>query len=190
MKLVVTTLLFLTGILTATCADASCWTPVPKISRISFDISQAGASLEGTFSDYSGQICLDSGSKTEDRIKVQISMASVDTRLPELDEALRGTDFFDVTRWPEATFESDAMHALGKGHYEVQGKLTLRDVTRNITVPFLFQPGTDGNAKLTGQLNIQRLDYHIGQGQWADTRWVGNQVNIAFSVILKPLQSH
>lgn len=188
MKYVVMILLALTCPLAA--SAATCWTPTPGVSKISFDIDQAGAPLEGTFSDYNGQICLGSGDNAADHIQVQIRMASVDTQLPELDEALRGSDFFDAVRWPLATFVSDSIHALSQGRYQVQGKLTLRDVTRNITVPFTFQSTADGNARLAGRLSIQRLDYHIGLGQWADTRWVGNQVDITFSVILKPVQSH
>lgn len=176
----------LVGMLVAGGVRAACWIPVPATSKISFDISQAGAPLQGTFSDYSGRICIDPGQPTADSIRVQIRMTSVDTQLPELDEALRGADFFDVAHWPQANFESDSFQALGHDHYEVKGKLTLRDVTRSITVPFTLQADADGGARLTGQLSIQRLDYHIGLGQWTDTKWVGNQVAISFSVALKP----
>jgi polyisoprenoid-binding protein YceI len=190
MKKMPAILLALFGILVSGNVAATCWAPVPQASKISFDISQAGAPLQGTFSDYSGQICIGAVNSSTEGIQVQIRMASVDTQLPELDEALRGADFFDVARWPQATFKSDSISALGQGRYQVQGRLTLRDVTRSITVPFTLQPAADGSARLVGELDIQRLDYHIGQGQWADTRWVGNQVSISFSVMLKPVQSH
>ncbi|MGH7487377.1 MAG: YceI family protein [bacterium] len=186
MKHGVMILVTLAGMLIAGGVRATCWMPVLATSKISFDISQAGAPLQGTFSDYSGRICIDPDQPASDRIQVQIRMASVDTQLPELDEALRGADFFDVAHWPQANFESDSVQALGNDHYEVKGKLTLRDVTRSITVPFTLQTGADGAAQLAGQLSIQRLDYHIGLGQWADTQWVGNQVSISFSVALKP----
>jgi polyisoprenoid-binding protein YceI len=190
MKKMPVILLALFGMLVSGNVAATCWAPVPQASKISFDISQAGAPLQGTFSDYSGQICIGAVNSSTEGIQVQIRMASVDTQLPELDEALRGADFFDVARWPQATFKSDSISALGQGRYQVQGRLTLRDVTRSITVPFTLQPAADGSARLVGELDIQRLDYHIGQGQWADTRWVGNQVRISFSVMLKPVQSH
>ncbi|HEX5339643.1 MAG TPA: YceI family protein [Gammaproteobacteria bacterium] len=183
-------LLYLIGILFTVGADAGCWVPVPAASRISFNISQAGAPLQGTFGDYDGLICIGTDDATADHIKVQIRTSSVNTQLPELDEALRGADFFDVAHWPQATFESESVRALGQGHYEVQGKLTLRDVTRSLKVPFTFNPGSKDGARLEGHLSIQRLDYHIGLGQWADTRWIGNQVDIEFSVMLKPVKQH
>jgi polyisoprenoid-binding protein YceI len=178
--------LILAGLLANRAIHAACWIPVPAAGKISFQVSQAGAPLQGTFSKYDGQICLDPDNVAASRIQVHVATASVDTQLPELDEALRGDDFFAVSRWPQATFVSDSVRSLGQNRYEVKGKLTLRDVTRSIDVPFTFDQVAGGNARLTGKLSIQRLDYHIGLGQWADTRWVGNSVDVSFSVTLKP----
>lgn len=186
MKKALAVLLGLGGLLAGSAAGAACWAPVPDAGKISFQVSQAGAPLQGTFSKYDGQICLDPGNIAASRIQVRVTTASVDTQLRELDEALRGADFFDVSRWPQATFVSDSVRALGQNRYEVKGKLTLRDVTRSIDVPFTFDQAAGGTARLTGKLSIQRLDYHIGLGQWADTRWVGNNVEVSFSVTLKP----
>lgn len=170
----------------ATSAQAACWSVVPQASTVSFTINQAGAPLTGTFHRYNGLVCI-GGSPGDDRIRVRIETASVDTQLPELDEALRGPDFFDTARWPAARFESEALRSLGQGRYQVTGKLTLRDVTRELTVPFTLRPAADGGAELEGRLRLKRLDYGIGRGQWADTRWVGDRVEVSFSVALKPL---
>jgi len=174
-------------LLHAPLAVASCWVPVPALSHIVFHTTQAGAPFQGTFHDYSGLVCIDRGA--DSHIRVSLRTASVDTQLPELDEALRGPDFFDVSRWPQALFESQAITALGNGHYQATGKLTLRNMTHQVSVPFTFKPTADGRAQLGGQLVIQRLDYDIGLGQWADTRWVGNKVEVRFSVVVKPVAS-
>lgn len=187
MKYAAVILLGLSSLLGAMRVDAACWAPLLKASQITFSINQAGAPLQGTFGDYDGLICIDPANGKDDHIRVRIRTASVNTQLPELDEALRGADFFDTARWSQALFESSSVRALGQNRYQVQGKLSLRDVTRDISVPFTFQTNVDGSARLAGQLTLQRLDYHIGLGQWADTRWVGNQVNITFSVVLKPV---
>ena len=177
-------LLVLSAALHSPLAAASCWVPVPALSHIVFNTTQAGAPFQGTFKDYSGLVCIDAGA--DSHIRVSLQTASVDTQLPELDAALRGPDFFDVSRWPQALFESQTVQVLGAGHYQVTGKLTLRNVTREISAAFTFMPATDGNAQLEGRFKLARLDYHIGLGQWADTRWVGNQVEVTFSVALKP----
>ena len=186
MKRLLPYLLLLSSTLLAAPTYAACWTAVPQTSAIVFTVSQAGAPMQGTFHDYDALVCMgnDAG---DDHIRVSVRTASVDTQLPELDEALRGTDFFDVSRWPQAVFESESVKPLGQGRYQVIGKLTLRDVTRELSVPFSLTPASNGGAKLEGRLIIQRLDYNIGLGQWADTRWVGNPVDLSFLVVLKPV---
>lgn len=167
-------------------AVAGCWVPVPQASTIVFATTQAGAPFQGTFTQYEGLVCLDAADNGKNSIRVSVRTASVDTQLPELDDALRGPDFFDSTRWPNLLFQSESVRLLGPGHYQVQGKLTLRDVTREVKVPFTFMRAANGDARIAGQLSLERLDYHVGLGQWTDTRWVGNQVDVNFSVMLKP----
>lgn len=167
-------------------AAAACWVPVPAANSIVFNTTQAGAPFQGQFTQFSGLICLAQSAGKHGLVQVQVQTVSVNTGLPELDEALRGWDFFAVSRWPQASFVSDSVKELAAHHYQVTGKLSLRDVTREITVPFSVTPGADGGAQLEGMLDFERLDYHIGLGQWSDTRWVGNQVEVKFFVRLKP----
>src|SRR5579872_3881817 len=119
--------------MTAAAAHADCWTSVPEGSSVSFSASQAGAALQGTFHKYDAQLCLD---RNGGSLHVSVQTGSVDTQLPELDEALRGTDFFDTARWPAAVFQSDAIKPLGSGKYQLSGKLTIRDQTRSVALPF------------------------------------------------------
>ena len=186
MRNVITGLVLLASLLAISTVQAACWSPAPAVSKISFKIDQAGAPMKGAFTDYSGIICIDAKNPSADRIQVKISMTSVDTQLPELTKALRGPDFFDVAQWPNATFISDTVHKTGPDQYEVDGKLTLSNVTRQIKVPFTLHRKVSDSPELTGQLTIKRLDYNIGLGQWKNTQWVGNQVNISFNVSLKP----
>ena len=178
--------LFLPFVLLTGAAEAtpSCWTPVPGQSAITFSVDQAGAPLQGTFKAYTASLCLDG---TSGSMQVDVDTASADTQVPELDDALKDSDFFDVAHWPKATFVSESVRQTGARQYAVTGKLTIRDVTREVTVPFGWQPATDGkSAKLSGHFSIQRLDYKVGQGQWADPKWVGNKVDLGFSVVFRP----
>lgn len=168
-------------------AAAACWMPVPAADSIVFNTTQAGAPFQGSFTKFAGAICLDQPRAQDNYIRVKVQTASVDTGLPELDDALRGPDFFDVSRWPQASFVSESVSAQGAGRYQVTGKLTLRDVTREISVAFTLAASTGGGARLQAALDFERLDYHIGLGQWRDTRWVGNEVNMKFSIGLKPV---
>lgn len=166
---------------------ADCWKPMPAAGSLTFSATQAGAAMPGEFKSYTGSLCLDAADATQDKLLVQVDTASASTQLPELDEALRGADFFDTAHWPQAKFESDSIKLTAPGHYSVTGRLTVRDVTRSVTVPFTWVPAADGkHAKLQAVLTIQRLDYRVGQGQWADTQWVGNPVALSFSIDFVP----
>jgi polyisoprenoid-binding protein YceI len=167
-------------------AAAACWVPVPAANSIVFNTTQAGAPFQGQFAQFGGKVCLDQPRAQDNYIQVQVQTASVDTGLPELDEALRGPDFFDVARWPQASFASQSIQLQTPGHYQVTGILTLRDVSRKITVPFSLASMPNGGARLEGKLDFERLDFHIGLGQWQDTRWVGDKVGVKFLVILAP----
>jgi len=178
-------LLFLSLAALAQTAAASCWAPVAAQSKVIFSASQAGEAMPGEFKSYDGSICL--GEAGKDLVKVSVQTSSADSGLPELDDALRGPDFFDSSRWPQARFVSDAVKALGKGQYQVTGSLTIRDVTKPVSLVVTFVPAADGkSAKLSGAFSLKRLDYGVGRGQWADTQWVGDQVDLKFDVTLKP----
>lgn len=168
-------------------AAPGCWTPVPEQSAITFSVDQAGAPLVGSFKAYTASVCLDPKDAAKGSMQVDVQTASANTQLPELDDALKDADFFDVAHWPKATFTSESMKETGPGQYAVTGKLTIRDVTREVTVPFGWQPAADGkSAKLNGKFSIQRLDYKVGTGQWADPKWVGDKVDLGFAVTFKP----
>lgn len=168
-------------------ASAACWASTPAPKSVVFAGSQSGAPFPGEFKSYRALLCLDDKDPAKNRLNVEVDTSSVSTDLPEMDEGLQGEDFFDSAHFRQARFESDSLMATGPGHYSVTGKLTIRDVTRSITVPFSWTLATDGkHAKLEGVFRLERLDYHVGQGQWADTTWVGNDVDLKFSVNFVP----
>jgi|GEM_PF-3195054 len=173
-------------------AFSACWKPVPTPSALAFQVKQPGnESITGEFTRYDGVVCLDPDNPGSARINLDVETASVDTRLPELDRALKGPTFFDSSRWPQATFRSESVHRLkSSDRYEVRGKFTLHGVARNITVPFTFIAAPNGkSASLQGMTTIRRLDYGIGQGQFADVQWAANDVKLEFTVKLAPQQA-
>ena len=92
-----------------------------------------------------------------------------------------------ATHWTADTAHSGlTFSAVQAGaRFEAQGKLTIRDVTRPVRLPFTFVVAADGRtARLSGGTTIQRLDFGVGQGEWNDTTWVGNAVDIHFDLAL------
>jgi polyisoprenoid-binding protein YceI len=161
------------------------WTADTAHSELTFTAVQAGARFEGRFATFDPQIDFDSAHLDASGFVVTVTTASAETRDKERDETLHGKDFFDVSRWPQARFATTGFSAAGNGRFEAQGKLTIRDVTHPVRLPFTFVVAPDGRtARLNGGTTIRRLDFGVGQGEWTDTTWVGNAVEIHFDLAL------
>ena len=74
----------------------------------------------------------------------------------------------------------------GGDRYEAHGQLTIRDVTRDVVLPFELTIEETGGGKVAnavGELTISRLDYGVGQGEWASTKTVGEEVVIRIEIV-------
>lgn len=173
-------------LLGAGCAGAApAWTTDASRSRLEFTATQAGGDFDGAFRRFDARIAFDPADLAGSRFEVVIETGSADTGDAERDALLDGGDFFAVTRWPAAKFTAARFVALADGRFQAEGSLTLRDVTRSIRLPFTFKRSDDGQrAELAGGTAIRRLDYGVGQGEWRDTQWVGDEVRIRFALQL------
>ena len=72
----------------------------------------------------------------------------------------------------------------GGGKFVGLGKLTLRDVTREVPIEFTHQLDANG-AWLKGQAKLKRLDFSVGQGEWKDALWGSNDVRVEFALRLQ-----
>jgi polyisoprenoid-binding protein YceI len=108
------------------------WIIDPTHSSVEFSIKHMMiATVRGRFKDFEGSI---HAAEDIDDSKVVgiVRTASLDTNEPTRDEHLRGPDFFDCERYPEARFESKRIVPLGGANFRVMGDLTLKDVTREV----------------------------------------------------------
>ena len=165
---------------------AAAWTTDPAQSRLEFTATLAGGDFDGAFRRFQANIDFDPADLEGSRFRVEIEAASADTGDADRDLALKGADFFAVERWPRARFLADRFVALGNGRFEALGRLTIRDTSREVRLPFRFQAAADGKpAILAGGTTIRRLDYGVGQGEWQDTQWLGDEVRIRFTLQLQ-----
>jgi polyisoprenoid-binding protein YceI len=165
---------------------ATAWVADPARSRLEFVATQAGGEFEGRFRRFSANIAFDPGDLAGSRFRVTIDTASADTQDETRDQALIGDEFFASGRWPTATFDASRFTTLPGGRYQARGRLTIRGISRDVNVLFTFTPATDGRgAVLAGGTTIRRLDFDVGQGEWQDTKWVGNDVRIEFELALQ-----
>ncbi len=150
-------------------------------SSLTYTFTQAGAKNHGRFGAYTVSFDPAAG-----RLEVVIQTRSLDTGDGERNALLRGRDFFDVARYPQARFDATRILKAPSG-YEARGSLTIRGVTRPATVHFSWRPATIGGRRvreLDGSTTVRRLDYGIGQGQWHSTAWVGNRVTVRYALVL------
>lgn len=174
------------ALLTAACvaqaaAPGATYSLLPAQSSLVYDFMQAGAQNQGRFKSFSTRFDPGAG-----RLEVLIDMRSFDTGDQQRNGILGGKDFFDVAQYPQARFTATRIERTASG-YDAVGSLTLRGVTRTITVPFTWRTAdVQGRAVgyLTGRTTLHRLDFGVGQGQWQSTEWVGNDVTVSYSLTL------
>jgi polyisoprenoid-binding protein YceI len=155
-------------------------------SSLTYTFVQAGAAGQGRFRSYTVSFDPAAG-----RLEVVIDMRSFDTGDSQRNDVLGGADFFDVAQYPQARFVATRMERTATG-YVATGSLTLRGVTRSITIPFTWRTASvQGRTlgHLEGQTTVRRLDFGVGQGQWRSTAWVGNDVTVRYSLVLAPADS-
>lgn len=167
-------------------AEASVDWSVESGSVLRFIANQAGADFEGGFDRFDAEIRFAPDDLTGSSFRVEVVIASINTQNDDRDEVLRSPDMFDASRWPKSYFETSAFEHLEGSRYQALGRLTIRDVTRDVVLPFDFEINPGGNeAVLQGRLPIKRLDYGVGQGDLEDTTWVADQVTVIYSLKLQ-----
>jgi polyisoprenoid-binding protein YceI len=160
------------------------WSMQPARSTLTFVGTQAGAKFEGKFDQFAADIRFDPRDLATSRFDVTIDLNSVNTQDSERDDTLKGPDLFATAQWPQGKYVADKFTARGGAKFTASGKLTLRNVTRDVPIEFTFEPA-EGGTWLKGSTTIKRMDFGIGQGEWQDTEQVANAVEVRFALLLK-----
>jgi len=155
-------------------------------SQIAFVSKQMGVPVEGTFKKFDAQVAFDPRKPEGGTVALQIDTASASLGVPMSDAELPKPAWFDAGHFPQASFQSSVIKALGDGKFEMAGKLTIKNIARQVTVPVTIAPA-GGYAVATGSFTIQRLDYKVGDGEWTDTSVIGNDVQVRFKFTLAGL---
>jgi polyisoprenoid-binding protein YceI len=155
----------------------------PAQSEIGFTFKQMGVPVEGRFTRFSGQFAFDPKKPEAGKVTLSIDTGSARFGSPDTDAEAVKPDWFNVARFPQATLESGAIKAAGPGRYELTGKLSIKGLVRDVQVPVTL--AKSGALTLaTGAFTVKRLDYKIGDGDWADPSMVANDVQVKFKLAL------
>jgi cytochrome b561 len=159
------------------------YTAIAAQSSLVYTFTQAGAENQGRFKSFA--VSFDPAAA---RLDLTVDMHSFDTGDQQRNDTLGGNDFFDVAQYPQAHFSANHIDKTATG-YAATGSLTVRGVTRGVTIPFTWRTANvQGHSVgyLSGQATLRRLDFGVGQGQWESTEWVGNDVTVRYSLVLAP----
>lgn len=156
---------------------------VPAQSEIVFVSKQMGVSVEGRFKKFDAQLNFDPAKLDTSKVNFTVDMASATLGVPETDAELPKPTWFNLGKFPQATFVSSSIKALGGGKFDVAGKLNIKGQVRDVVVPVsMVQTGPSTVA--TGVLPIKRLAFKIGENEWADTSMVADDVQVKFKFSL------
>ena len=162
----------------------------PSHTRIGFVARHAMVTkVRGAFNEFEGTAVLDGEDPTRSTATVTIAAKSIDTRNAQRDEHLRGNDFFAMDQFPTISFTSTAVRQTGDVEFEVDGDLTIKGVTKPVTVPFTYEgSATDpfGNTRVgfEGSVVVNRKDWGVSwnAGLEAGGVLVSEKVTLEFEV--------
>jgi len=156
---------------------------LPAQSEVGFVFKQMGVPVQGHFKKFDAQISFDAAKPATNKVNFTVDIASATIGAPESDAELPKAEWFNTAKFPQATFASSSFKALGGGKYEVTGKLSVKGQSRDVVVPLaMTQAGAVTTA--TGVFPIKRLGFKIGEGEWADTSMVADDVQVKFKLTL------
>ena len=155
-------------------------------SEIAFTTKQMGVPVEGKFGKFSAQIVLDPKKPETGSVAFAIDTGSARFGSAELDAEVPKAPWLNVPKFPQATFQSSGIKAAGPGCFEVTGKLAIKGATQDVVVPVQLTQAA-GSSTATGSFTIKRLEFKIGEGEWADTSMVANDVLVRFKLVLAGL---
>ena len=159
-------------------------------SEIGFTTKQMGVPVDGKFSVFTAQVVLDPKKPETGSVSFSIDTGSARFGSAELDAEVPKPTWLNVALFPKATFQSGTIKAAGPGRFEVAGKLSIKGSVRDITVPVqMTQSGAGAAATSTasGTFSIKRLEFKVGEAEWADTSLLANDVQVRFKLVLSGL---
>lgn len=162
----------------------------PSHSRIGFVARHAMVTkVRGNFNDFAGSIHLDTTNPAASTAEISIDVASVNTGNEQRDGHLATNDFFDAPAFPKITFKSTSVSAIDDANFAVTGDLSIKGVTKSITVDFEFaglatDPYGNVRAGFEGTAALKRSDYGVSFNAALDAGgvMVSEKINLEIDV--------
>jgi polyisoprenoid-binding protein YceI len=175
---------FALGFLVSGQALAADWRMDPAPSRLEFIATFEKNAAPGVFKDFDTRFRFDPDKPEAGKLDVTVRVTSADLKSSDVNRAIRGPEWFDFARFPQAQFHAEDIRRAAPGRYLARGTLTLKGVKKELELPFSWQES--GNAAtMEGELTVERLPFGIGMGEWANGNTIGLDVRVKFNVRLR-----
>jgi len=156
-------------------------TAVSETGEIRFVARYEALPLDGVFKRFRVEMTVDRATDEPRALRVVVATGSADMNDRDVNAELKTPAFFAAERFPEAVFSSPQIRREPDGSYVATGTLELKGASRPLTVPFRLSASTSGR-ELSGEVTVSRLDWNVGQGEWAATDRIAAAVEIRFRI--------
>lgn len=165
-------------------AQADTWKIDPVHSHVGFSVRHFLNPVPGRFATFDGQVVYEPANPAASSVEVTVDAASIDTGNDRRDDHLRSPDFFDVASHPTLTFKSKKVAPLGENDLAVTGDLTIRGVTKEVTVPVQVLGVMGDKAGFQTEFTVDRKDYGVLWNRALDQGGtvLGDEVKIVLTI--------
>jgi len=153
-------------------------------SVLAFAGTYEGEAFTGRFPGFVTRFSFDPAQLATAKLDVTIPLATASTGNSDYDGEMRGSSFFNAAKFPQAHYTATSFRALGGNNFVADGTLNLRGVSKPVALTFTWTPGAQ--PVLSGKAVVNRLDFGVGQGDWAETDLVPNAIAVSTKVIFAP----
>ena len=165
------------------------WKADPVHTGILFEIKHVYSTVRGHFSNFTVDVFFDPDNLEKSKCDFIVKVDSINTNNGKRDKHLRSDDFFAASKYPVMTFKTSRVSHAGGNKYTLEGKMTIKDVTKDMVLEFIYWGQKENpfkkNQMVAGfdtRFKINRLDYHVGDGKLYKMGVVGKDVDILITL--------
>ena len=165
------------------------WNADSNHSGILFEIKHIYSITRGHFSDFTGEVFFDPDNLEKSKFDFVVKVDSINTNNGKRDNHLRSDDFFAARKYPVMTFKSSRVSHAGGNKYILEGKMTIKDVTKDMVLEFIYWGQKENPFKnkemvagFDSRFKIDRLNYHVGDGKFYKMGVVGKDVDVLITL--------
>ena len=170
-------------------SDLTPWMVDQKASKLEFTATQKSSPTTGVFKSLLlNQLTFDPDAPENAKVEVIVDVASLSLGTQMIEQTLLSSSWFDVQTHEQAIFYAEAFESLGANKYRLNGSLTIKAISKPLPVDLLIIRSKDENLaketiKASGKAIISRTAYGIGQGEWASTQVLDDEVTLTIDIV-------